>query len=64
MSNPRAAMSVATRIRIRPSLKSARARVRAPWLLLPWIALERIPASSSVLVILFAPCLVRENTKA
>ncbi|CSD66962.1 Uncharacterised protein [Vibrio cholerae] len=32
---PRAAISVATRIRTSPALKSASARVRAPWLLLP-----------------------------
>ena len=38
MSRPRAATSVATRTANRPALKSARARTRCGWLLLPWIA--------------------------
>ena len=44
MSMPRAAMSVATSTSTPPSLKSASARVRAPWLLLPWIATARMPS--------------------
>jgi hypothetical protein len=38
MSMPRAAMSVATSTWRLASLNSASALVRAPWLLLPWIA--------------------------
>ena len=41
MSSPRAVISVATRIGVRPALKSARARTRWPWLRLPWMAAAR-----------------------
>ncbi len=37
-------MSVATSTRTVPSLKPASARVRAPWLLLPWIAAASMPS--------------------
>ncbi len=44
MSMPRAAMSVATSTRTRPRLKSAERPLRAPWLLLPWIAAALMPS--------------------
>ena len=62
MSKPRAAISVATSTRAWPFLKSAKALVRAVWLLLPWIAAALIPASSRLFARRLAPCLVRENT--
>ena len=40
---PRAAMSVATRMRSSPSRKAPSARSRWPWLLLPWIAADLMP---------------------
>ena len=55
-------MSVATRARTLPSLKSASARVRAFWLLLPWIAAASMPLPTSCLASRLAPCLVRVNT--
>ncbi len=62
MSRPRAAMSVATSARTRPCLKSASARVRAFWLLLPWIAALVMPSASSCVATRLARCLVRVNT--
>ena len=44
MSSPRAATSVATRTVNRPALKSASARTRCGWLLLPWIAVAVMPS--------------------
>ena len=44
MSSPRAATSVATRTANRPALKSASARTRCGWLLLPWMAVARMPS--------------------
>src|SRR5512144_2466342 len=64
MSMPRAATSVATRTANRPALKSASARTRCGWLLLPWIAVARIPSCSSCVASRFAPCLVRVKTRA
>jgi hypothetical protein len=58
-SMPRAAMSVATRIGALPDLKSASARSRWDWPLLPWMALAARPSCSSEATILSAPCLVR-----
>ena len=62
MSSPRAAMSVATSTRALPRLKSASARVRAPWLLLPWMAVAVRPSRSSCSASRLAPCLVRVKT--
>ena len=59
---PRAAMSVATSTRTSPLLKPAKARVRAPWLLLPWMAAAEMPSCSNRSDSRLAPCLVRENT--
>ena len=59
---PRAARSVATSTRRAPLLNSERALVRAPWLLLPWMAAAAMPSFSRRSAIRFAPCLVRENT--
>src|SRR5688572_21353353 len=47
MSRPRAAMSVATSTWSSLLLKRFNARVRAPWLLLPWIASAAMPSRSS-----------------
>ncbi|MCY1417353.1 hypothetical protein D9M71_328860 [compost metagenome] len=55
-------MSVATRMRTVPALKSARALVRAFWLLLPWIAAAVRPCFSRYSARRLAPCLVRVNT--
>ena len=55
-------MSVATSTRTAPCLKSASARVRAPWLLLPWIAAALNPSRTSCSASRFAPCFVRVNT--
>ena len=57
-------MSVATRQRILPALKSDRACCRAVWLLLPWMAAAEIPALPRSRATLLAPCLVRVNTRA
>ena len=46
---PRAAMSVAIRTGTEPLLKSANARSRWPWLLLPWIAFGRQAGRSQML---------------
>jgi hypothetical protein len=43
ISIPRAAISVATKTLTLPALKSAKARVRAPWDLLPWMAAAVMP---------------------
>ena len=59
MSMPRAAMSVATRATSLPSLNSVRARTRAPWVLLPCRAAERMPSLSRRRERASAPCLVR-----
>ena len=64
MSSPRAAMSVATKQRMFPALKSDRACCRAVWLLLPWMAAADTPAFSRSRATLLAPCLVRVNTRA
>src|SRR6266702_3119868 len=63
-SMPRAAMSVATSVRISPERNSA--NVRSRWFcdLLPWMALAAMPALSSVFTTLSAPCLVRVKTSA
>src|SRR6266436_1168670 len=58
-SSARCAMSVATRTRILPDLKSSRARVRSPCDLSACIAVAAIPASSRCLTTRSAPCLVR-----
>ena len=62
MSMPRAAMSVATSTCSLPLLNSASARVRAVWLLLPWIASAGMPSLASCSARRLAPCLVRVNT--
>ncbi len=62
MSRPRAAMSVATSTATLPSLKPDRARVRADWLLLPWMATALRPSLTSFSASRLAPCLVRVNT--
>ena len=64
MSMPRAAMSVAASTRTRPALKSRSACTRAVWLLLPWMAAAEMPRFTRSWAIRFAPCLVRENTRA
>ena len=64
ISSPRAAISVATRTANRPALKSARARTRCGWLLLPWIAVALMPSFSSWSARRLAPCLVRVKTSA
>ena len=55
-------MSVATSTVTLPPLKSVSARVRAPWLLLPWIAAVRRPDFSRNVASLSAPCFVRPKT--
>ncbi len=62
MSRPRAAMSVATSTRTLPSRKSASARLRAPWLLSPWMATVSRPSFCIWWASLSAICLVRTNT--
>src|SRR5687768_17627246 len=62
MSRPRAAMSVATSTRTWPSLNCSSARVRAFWLLLPWIASAFTPSRESCCASRLAPCLVLQNT--
>ena len=62
MSRPRAATSVATRIRALPDLNSFSAFCRAAWLLLPWIATAGRPDSSSCSASRLQPCLVLPNT--
>ena len=46
MSIPRAAMSVATSTGTSPERNSASARSRCGWLLLPWMALARMPGGA------------------
>ncbi|MCY1434207.1 hypothetical protein D9M71_502610 [compost metagenome] len=55
-------MSVATRMRTSLALKSARALVRAFWLLLPWIAAAARPCLVRYSARRLAPCLVRVKT--
>ncbi|MNO02221.1 hypothetical protein D3C81_2225530 [compost metagenome] len=55
-------MSVATSTRTLLALKSARALVRAFWLLLPWIAAAVRPCFSRYSARRLAPCLVRVKT--
>ena len=62
MSMPRAAMSVATKARMSPLLKPARACVRAVWLLLPCKAMAVMPCLFKKSATLLAPNLVRVNT--
>ena len=62
MSRPRAAMSVATSTGRLPSLKRDSARVRAPWLLLPWMAIASMPSLPSCSARRLAPCLVLVKT--
>ena len=64
MSRPRAATSVATRTANRFALKSASARTRCGWLLLPWMAVAGMPSCSSWVASRLAPCLVRVKTSA
>ena len=61
MSRPRAARSVATSTATRPALKSASARVRAPWLLLPWITATWMPERSRSSPTRSDPRLVRQE---
>ncbi len=61
---PRAAMSVAISARALPDLNSARARVRWPWLLSPWMAAHSTPAPWRNWATRSAPRLVRVNTRA
>ncbi len=56
---PRAATSVATRTLTYPSLKSARVRVRAPWVMPPCSASAFAPASRSCSATRSAPSWVR-----
>ncbi|MNJ51716.1 hypothetical protein D3C77_470280 [compost metagenome] len=53
---------MATMMRTVPALKSARALVRAFWLLLPWIAAAVRPCFSRYSARRLAPCLVRVKT--
>ena len=55
-------MSVATSTCSELSLNEASARVRAFWLLLPWMASDSMPSLQSCSASRFAPCLVRVNT--
>ena len=55
-------MSVATSTFSFMLLKSASARVRAPWLLLPWMAAALMSALLSFSASVLAPCLVRMKT--
>ena len=64
MSRPRAAMSVATRMATRPSLKSESAFTRWDWLRLPWMAAASMPSLRSCSASRFAPCFVRVKTRA
>ena len=61
-SMPREARSVATSTRALPRLKLSSAFWRAFWRLLPWIASERTPRSSSASATRLAPRLVRVKT--
>ena len=63
MSNPLAAISVATKIRTFLLLKFSKALVRAPWLLLPCIATALSFSDNNIFVNLSAPCLVRQKTR-
>jgi ATP-dependent RNA helicase RhlE len=58
ISIPRAAISVATKTLTLPALKSAKARVRAPWDLLPWMAAAVMPFLPSWVAMRLAPCLL------
>ena len=60
---PRAAMSVATRTRTAPDLKSFNARSRWFCERLEWIVPVLIPLLSRRRAILSAPCLVRRKNK-
>ena len=62
MSRPRAATSVATRIRARPALNASSAFCRCAWLLLPWMATAGRPDFSSCSAKRLQPCLVLPNT--
>ncbi len=62
MSMPRAAMSVATSTCSVPALNSASALVRAPWLLLPWIAIALMPSPLRNSARRLAPCFIRVKT--
>ena len=59
---PRAAMSVATRTRVLPSVKAARLRSRAPCPRLPCSSTAGTPAAVSCLASFLAVCLVRMNS--
>ena len=56
-------MSVATSTCSLPVLEVGERRVRASWLLLPWIAHGSMPSCSSCSARRLAPCLVRVNTR-
>src|SRR6476659_9366261 len=59
---PRAAMSVATRVRAAPEWKASMLRVRAFWLRLPCSSTAGIPEALSCLASFLAPSLVRVKT--
>ena len=61
---PRAAMSVATRVRISPVRNAASARSRWFCDLLPWMASARMPTLARPFTTLSAPCLVRVKISA
>src|SRR6266851_3085755 len=63
MSMPRAAMSVATRMRTRPARNASSARCRALCYLLPWIASAAKPDRPSCSTTRLAKCLVRVKTR-